>query len=226
MTKLNSEQNSYVSDIFRQVNSKFDDYACSSYIFNSAGLYIVLATIYSLVSSDSHLLLVQFINFVLMYQQSCNIYILINMMLDRTQALLNNPCNNLYELTKLTIFVEIPLLNLNIYDIFLVYQYFEVLRLYWLFKNIMEVFLLFFSGALNINYIFVVVQNDFTTLQSQFDSILFIQYPIRIIYQIARSLIFENVSLELVWFLQEIFDFVLKIFEWSQFRCYVFNATK
>lgn len=59
MTKLNSNQNFNVSELFRRVNSKFDEYACSSNIFNSAGLYIFLATLFSLVRPDSHPLLMQ-----------------------------------------------------------------------------------------------------------------------------------------------------------------------
>lgn len=138
---LNSRQNS-LSVFFSNVNSKFDNYACSSSIFKSAGLYIVLTTVYLFVSANflASSLPTRYINHpILYYQQILNVYRLIYMMMERDQVITQNPENNLYKLTNLVMFVKIPWLNFNVYDITLAVQYAEILRLYWLFRNIMQV---------------------------------------------------------------------------------------
>lgn len=147
MIKLESKQNFRLSAFFDKVNSKFDNYACSSSIYNSAGLYILITTVYMFVSSNSHHFLFTdaHTNRWIIHQQSCNIYRFIYMILERTRIIEQNPSNNLYEFTKLSIFQDIPSLNLNLYDIVLATQYFEVLRLYWLFQNIMQVVFYFIS---------------------------------------------------------------------------------
>lgn len=132
----------FVSAFFDYLNSKFDGYACSSFIFKSAGLYIIVTTIFMFVSSDilsqSSTPYNSFTN-LLLCQQFANVYRLISMMIDRTQAILANPSNDILQLTKFTIFLDYPFLNWHIYDIFLAVQYFEVLRLFWQFQNIMQV---------------------------------------------------------------------------------------
>lgn len=71
------------------------------------------------------------------YQQFCNIYRLTTMMIARTRVIEQNP--TLYEVTKLDIFQRFPIINLNVYDIFLAYQYCEILRIYWFLQNVMQV---------------------------------------------------------------------------------------
>lgn len=53
MAKLEFKQNSDVIatySYFNIANSKFENYACSSSIFNSAGAYVIITTAFSLVS--------------------------------------------------------------------------------------------------------------------------------------------------------------------------------
>lgn len=61
------------------------------------------------------------------------------MMIQRTRAIERNPYNNLYEVTKLEIFQRFPIINLNVYDIRLAFQYCEILRIYWFLENVMQV---------------------------------------------------------------------------------------
>ncbi|KAG4072081.1 hypothetical protein HA402_015580 [Bradysia odoriphaga] len=194
MTKFELKQNSLspvnqfvksFTSFFHNLNSKFDNYACTSRIFKPAGLYIMVTTVYMFIS---------------------NIVGFIRMMIERTEVISRNESNNLYELTKLTIFHVIPWLNFNVYDIQLVLQYCEVLGLYWMFKDFM--------------------QDNFTSLESLGNSFNLVQYPIRLLIAVVRCPFSENSSIEFALIAGQMLDMLLKIVDWSMLRCYVFNATK
>lgn len=143
------------------------------------------------------------------------------MMLTRTATIEQNPSDNLYEKTKFEIFQRYPMINLNMYDINLGMQYFEVLRLYRYFNNFMEVISVK-SAHTNIVLTNLIFQVNIPYLQSQSDSLNLIQYPIRIIYQFVRCRIYNECPSG--WFIQELVALALKISDLSQLRCYVLRT--